>query len=213
MFSTGVHNGNRYLPFLDLNTLSVAMFSDKGFLHFCATTSLAAIAIIANIYLIVFIARTKSTRTCKNSCYGYYLLHLCLVEIIMAALSIPFSLAYHSENIENGASFYKIGCIVKRLLCCVCHGTIAIMVYQRFLCLHNSIRKRKAFVNLKISLCFVWFWAIANLIAQVVLFTKSSSRETSVNTIILIVSSLFLPFMMTLYSSCLLYTSPSPRDS
>jgi len=207
MSFAGVANGNHYLSVLNLDipltSLPAAMFTDSGLLHFCVTTCLAAISIIANVYLIVFIARTKSTRTCKNSCYGYYLLHLCVVEITMAALSIPFSLVCHSENLDHRVSFYEIGCIIKRLLCCVCHGTIAIMVYQRFLCLHNSIRKRKAFVNLKISLCLVWFWAIANLIPQVILFTKSSeteNKESSVNIIVLIVSLLFIPLMVTLHS-------------
>ncbi|XP_066910052.1 uncharacterized protein [Clytia hemisphaerica] len=190
---------------LSLPRLPFNMFNDPGLLHFSIIATIATIAIIANIYLVTYIMRTKTTPICKNSCYGYYLLHISFLDILASTLAILLSINTHAAVKPSSSSMSWIslnGHYLNHIFCGVVHSTIALMLYQKFLCLRKSSHKRKAFFNLKLSLSLTWCWAVGSVLPEIIVYKNAieeEDRENSSCLIVIIVLLIIVPFLMIGY--------------
>ena len=193
------------------------MFTDETLLGFTVTAFVSGLSVLANGCLLLHILRNKATRTSKNTCFGYYLIHCNVLAMLMSACALPYFIATNHVSSSPSTHFdwFRLnGRFLKHATCTCIHSTLAAMLYQRLLCLLHSSHKRKSLMNLKLNIILVWIWAIASVLPEVVTQSKADIvatkevtgsikmeiRENSSCTIAFIVLSFLVPLSIIVYS-------------
>lgn len=136
-------------------------------------TSVASILIIvtclANILLLLILYRAKSTREIKNDCYGYYLINLCITNILAAIVCIITSITYANMSCDSFSSLLQILCALQIISSSICIETVALMTMERYHVAQNPIRKRKTLSRVKQKIYIIWLWAFINASPQLFL--------------------------------------------
>ena len=101
------------------------------------------LTLITNTLLLLILSRAKSTRKIRNDCYGYYLINLCVTNIVAALVCIVTSVLYSSLTCEHFSQFLQIFCALHVLSSSICVETIALMTLERHLIVQNPLHRYK----------------------------------------------------------------------
>ena len=195
--------------------------------HLSITSVLIVLMLIVNILLLCVLWRAKSTRKVKKECYGYYMINLCVIDLLAVITCTICTVLYtFNKSCHQLSNLWRAYSSCQLSLSSGWIATVAVMIMERFLVNKNPLLKWKAFQRMKTKLNIVWIWAIFISLPQFIFYeyvnveVHCTCRILSlepvymkVNAVVRITSMVVLPSCIILVSSVGVLTPHSSESA
>ena len=87
---------------------------------------------LANLLFLLILYRVKSTREIKNDCYGFYVIHLSITNLLASIVSTVTAVAYSRSDPGDLTTYMRCTSTLQILTSSLSIETVALMTLERY---------------------------------------------------------------------------------